>query len=225
MIPKIPPPIASWMLERFMPDGCDEAIAGDLLESFHAGRSVNWYWRQVLGAVLLGWIRSLLLHRPALVFAFSWATLAPAWTLLITRLYHTSNLYGPIWRLPWPWSTLCYFGILIVESLLFIWAGVLSYLLVLVASFRRRLDLRLSRALAASLAGSVLAYLSAISIQFIFAPMFYSHPVDWRTLTFPGVIMDFGLPRLIMRIPYLIAMFIALWGAVPYNRRAMKTIN
>jgi hypothetical protein len=108
---------------------------------------------------------------------------------------------------------------------LFIWAGVLSYLLVLVASFRRRLDLRLSRALAASLAGLVLAYLSAISIQFIFAPMFYSHPVDWRTLTFPGVIMDFGLPRLIMRIPYLIAMFIALWGAVPYNRRAMKTIN
>lgn len=221
---KLPPPIASWILERFMPNGCDEALAGDLLESFRAGRSVNWYWRQVLIAVLLGWTKSILLQWPSLVFAFAWATLAPAWTLLITRLYHTSNLTGPIWRLPWPWSTICYIGVSIVESLFFIWAGVLSYLLILSASIRRRLDLRLGRALAASIAGLVLAYFSAISIQFIFAPMFYSHPVDWRMLTFPGVIMDFSLPRLIMRIPYAIAMISALWGFVPCYRRAMKTI-
>jgi hypothetical protein len=225
MNPKLPPSIASWILERFMPNGCDEALVGDLLESFRAGRSVNWYRRQVLIAVLLGWTKSLLLQWPSLVFAFAWATTAPAWTLLITRLYHTFNLTGPIWRLPWPWSFVCYTGVSIMESLLFIWAGVLTFLLVLVVPLKGKLDLRLGRALAASIAGLVLAYFSAMSIQFIFAPMFYRHSVDWRTLTLPGEMLNFSLPRIMMRLPYLIAMFCALWGAVTSSRRAVKTIN
>lgn len=57
MIRSKPPALANWMLDHLTPAGHDDALAGDLLEEYRAGRSVAWYWRQVLGALLFEWIK------------------------------------------------------------------------------------------------------------------------------------------------------------------------
>jgi hypothetical protein len=44
-----PPPLATWLLQRF---GAKEALVGDLIERYQRGRSIGWYWRQVLPAIL-----------------------------------------------------------------------------------------------------------------------------------------------------------------------------
>jgi hypothetical protein len=43
-----PPAVATWLLERFC---ADVALAGDLVEQYHEGRSVAWYWKQAIAAV------------------------------------------------------------------------------------------------------------------------------------------------------------------------------
>jgi hypothetical protein len=46
--PGHPPVVATWLLERFC---ADVALAGDLVEQYHDGRSVAWYWKQAIAAV------------------------------------------------------------------------------------------------------------------------------------------------------------------------------
>jgi hypothetical protein len=48
-----PPAIATWLLEHAVLGREHESLIGDLLEEFGCGRSVMWYWRQVLGAILI----------------------------------------------------------------------------------------------------------------------------------------------------------------------------
>jgi hypothetical protein len=56
-----PPALALWTLARFAP--ADEALVGDLLQEFAAGRSRAWVWRQVVTAVWLGALRDIAAHR------------------------------------------------------------------------------------------------------------------------------------------------------------------
>lgn len=51
MTPPEPPRAALALLRRYLPD--NEALAGDLVEAFAAGRSRTWFWRQVLLAVAI----------------------------------------------------------------------------------------------------------------------------------------------------------------------------
>ncbi|MGB7437545.1 MAG: hypothetical protein WBR26_07240 [Candidatus Acidiferrum sp.] len=52
-----PPKLATWLLEQFSPV-LEAPLAGDIIESFREGRSSGWYWRQVLWAVLMAFLRS-----------------------------------------------------------------------------------------------------------------------------------------------------------------------
>jgi hypothetical protein len=52
--------IAIWLFERL---GLDVALAGDLLEECARGRSVIWYWRQVLIAIWVGTWGDILDHK------------------------------------------------------------------------------------------------------------------------------------------------------------------
>jgi hypothetical protein len=47
-----PPRLATWLLRRFVTGEQHEALIGDLVEEFRAGRSPLWYWRQVLVAIV-----------------------------------------------------------------------------------------------------------------------------------------------------------------------------
>jgi hypothetical protein len=46
-----PPPRIGLLFARLLPDDC-EALVGDLVEGYHAGRSRWWFWCQLLGAIL-----------------------------------------------------------------------------------------------------------------------------------------------------------------------------
>jgi hypothetical protein len=58
-----PPALASWMLRHLVLGDRNEALEGDLMEEFHRGRSADWYYLQVFGAILgfsnllrMGWV-------------------------------------------------------------------------------------------------------------------------------------------------------------------------
>ena len=218
-----PPRVATWMLLHLLPRDHDEALAGDLLESFRAGRSGAWYWRQVMVAIATQWLRSLVNHSSALIFAAIWGMISPAWELVIIRLYHTSNLVGPIWRLPWPWSTVCMICLTTVEALLFIWTGALIYLLVSLRTFGSAKHWRIGRSVVLSVGGYVLAVGCLFAIELMSPSPSMGHGVDWRTLTISGVINNFGLFTTLGRVPYLIATGCALWGGIPIDKRLIKT--
>jgi hypothetical protein len=74
-----PPALATWLLEHSKPGGKNEALAGDLLEQFSQGRSVTWYWRQVLVAILAAFLREWRTLVWAFVFTVGWAYLLKFW--------------------------------------------------------------------------------------------------------------------------------------------------
>jgi len=48
-----PPPLADWLLRRFVSGNRSEALLGDLLEEYQAGRTPGWYWRESIVAILI----------------------------------------------------------------------------------------------------------------------------------------------------------------------------
>src|SRR5258708_1798878 len=116
-----PPSLATWMLEHLSSGVRDEAIAGDLLEVFRAGRSNGWYWRQVVATCVVSWGKSLRARLSLLVFAIVWSMLAPAWTTIIDRFEDSSRILGQMWKMDWPFSTLAEFAAWLGLNLVFLW--------------------------------------------------------------------------------------------------------
>ena len=58
---KQPPRLGMLVLQRLGPQ--NDALAGDLAEEYRAGRSVAWYWWQVLASVVVGATRELWTHK------------------------------------------------------------------------------------------------------------------------------------------------------------------
>jgi len=87
-----PPKLACWLLLH------NEALAGDLVESFGAGKSRGWFWRQVLLAIAVN-------HWPQFCYAI-------AGTVMPLFLWHVVDAAGPRipswYLLPWPWSQLVF---------------------------------------------------------------------------------------------------------------------
>jgi hypothetical protein len=146
-----PPSLATWMLEHMTPGACNHALAGDLFESFRAGRSSAWYWRQVLHALLIRYARELRSHRAILLFAFFWSMLAPAWLLAVAELETSANVGERLSRFDWPRPILCDLTLLLASNLLFIWLGIFLYLYPEVWAERRPNLRSLRRGIGASL--------------------------------------------------------------------------
>jgi hypothetical protein len=58
-----PPALATWLLEHIRFSSTHDALAGDLHEDFRRRRSVAWYWRQVLAAILVSFGNEVRTHR------------------------------------------------------------------------------------------------------------------------------------------------------------------
>jgi len=75
---KSPRAIAMWLLES---GGVEAAIAGDLLEEHARGRSIHWYWRQLLMAACIGsW--NAIRHHKLLAFRAVATGCAMEWVLV-----------------------------------------------------------------------------------------------------------------------------------------------
>ncbi|MFZ0743939.1 MAG: hypothetical protein WAM85_06015, partial [Terracidiphilus sp.] len=92
-------------------------------------RSVGWYWRQVLTAIAIGCYRNILVHLDVVTFAALWSMLTPAWLLAVAHIEEHYNLNARFWQMAWPWSTVCELGFLLAANLIFIWAGIVTYLI------------------------------------------------------------------------------------------------
>ena len=70
-----PPRGATWLLERFAPN--NDALTGDLAEEYRSGRSSGWYWKEVLSAIVIGFISDIRAHKLLTVraLAIGWATI------------------------------------------------------------------------------------------------------------------------------------------------------
>ncbi len=124
-----PPRLPAWMLEHLNAGKGNDALTGDLVEEFHHGRSVVWYWRQAIAALVIGWLRNIRNHRNLMVFTALWSMLAPGWTMIAMRVTEHQAEVWHLWRLNWPWSSLCSAALFFVPGLIFIWAGLALYLI------------------------------------------------------------------------------------------------
>jgi hypothetical protein len=124
-----PPSIATWILRHLTLGNLNDALAGDLLEEFRAGRSSRWYWRQVLQAIAIAFVRDVFSHLDVLFFAALWSMLTPAWLLTIANIELRYHLNERCWQMVWPWSTVCDLGLLLAANLIFIWVGIALYLI------------------------------------------------------------------------------------------------
>jgi len=163
-----PPRLPAWMLEHLNAGNSNEALAGDLVEEVRCGRSAVWYWRQVLGALVIGWLGNIRCHRNLVVFAALWSMLAPGWTLVAMRVAEHEAEAWHIWRLDWPWSSLCSTALFFAPSLIFIWVGMAFYIVAQIFAGKHFNLRRMGRglllgtsvfiAVSAALAGSVMLF-------------------------------------------------------------------
>lgn len=212
-----PPKLAAWMLENLIPAAeRDEAVAGDLEEHLRAGRSDAWYWRQAATAVATGWAQYLGRRRAMLVFALLWSMLAPAWITVIDRAENSSSLFGELWKMDWPGSTLSTFFVWLILNVAFVWAGILVFV-----AFHAHYASRFNRNRVRQ---------ALLLVPAIFLPLYFTTFVITNLLAYPGLVVDRHtlsvLSELtdarkwavIIRIPYLLTMVFALWRVVPRIR-------
>ena len=216
-----PPPLAAWMLEHGRPEDSDEALAGDLLESFRSGRSEGWYWRQALAACAVSWSRSLRGRAPLLVFALLWSMLAPAWEVFIDSIQSAPNLiriwpyFGPVWFIP------AAAGWLVLNSI-FLWAGILVFML---AHGNSRGILRGKTLRRAFLLASLI-FMPAYGLTFVWGNLYWYSVLAEAKLpaTTLGQITDLRILANAMRLPYFIALVCALWNSMPRSKRASQML-
>lgn len=214
----VPPRIAPWLLEHFISGNRNEALAGDLEESFHAGSSCAWYWRQALTAIAIRFKEDLLRRWNLLILASAWALLAPGWQVILIR-FDERDYFGHLWSLPWPWSTICVMCLSAAEQLVFIWAPMLAYVLEqgLIAGSVNLKGLFRGSCI------SALVYLGISASQIAFwmltSPQPNPKPIDWHALTIRGEILNFAFWGVVWRLPYFITAACALWCVAAKPRR------
>jgi hypothetical protein len=198
------------MLEHGTPSDRDEALAGDLLEEFRAGRSEGWYWRQALAAWFVSWLKYLSRRRSLLIFAAVWSALAPAWASFIDSIEHSRTMLNPAWAVGHLFSM---FWLWVALNVAFIWTGMLLFV-----TFHTRFAGSFSRAKLRRAFGLA---------PFIFLPMYFAtfvlmnlfaYPgfeIDQGALTPIGEIADWKMRADALRIPYFLTILWTMWAATP----------
>ena len=214
-----PPPIAVWMLEHMTSGDRDEALTGDLLEVYQGGRSNGWYWHQAMAACAVSWFECLRVRTPLLVFALLWSLAAPAWNTLCTLVESDRvqnqfcSIFGTIWILPAliAWT--------ILHSI-FLWGGLLVF-----GVLHRNAGgtLHPNKFKRAFLLAPVI-FVPAYGVLFLTVTLhWYGYFVHFQLRPSPlSQILDLRMLADVIRLPYLVALLLALWGAIP---RASRIAN
>jgi hypothetical protein len=214
MTPMRPPSLATWMLNHLIPGPRNEALAGDLLEEFSAGRPATWYWRQTLAVFALACSRQLLNNRGVLLFTALWSTFVPAWLLGLAALENRVHLNQRFNQFDWPWSILSDWGLLLASNLLFIWTGIALYRLPHLWADR---NLRF-RVLAREILASVPILSALWATLIVFPKTFVLDNADPLALPVDSWMHSQRLVGLLVRLPFFLTLLCTLWGAA--NRSA-----
>jgi hypothetical protein len=93
-----PPKAARWILNHFGCSPNNAAVIGDLDERFNNGRSVGWYWQQVLVTVLVSFFTEIWNHklRATLAVLTGWVALR----VVSSGLDYFVPFTAPFWLLP-----------------------------------------------------------------------------------------------------------------------------
>jgi hypothetical protein len=170
-----PPALATWLVEHMVPGAKNEALAGDLIEQFSQGRSAGWYWRQVIGAIIVGCWSEFRTFGAAFAVTVIWAS---ALTLFYGRFWVSAQmrvLVGTFMRHGWDWmgggfSSQCFsIGSLTAFNALPV-AFATSMYLWLARIFTVRRFLR-------GLSAGLLAMAINFKLSFIWAPALWYPPV------------------------------------------------
>jgi len=123
MRPSKPPALATWMLEHFALGRDREVLAGDLLEEFQRRRSVAWYWRQVLWAIVVGLSKRLRAEWAEIGFALVWT-----WVVFTVGGLLPRSMV--IWAFShrWPESRIYLIGVIFATSAILLSLGLGLYL-------------------------------------------------------------------------------------------------
>ncbi len=216
-----PPPLAAWMLEHCIPADHADALAGDLLEDFCAGRSDSWYWRQTLSACAVSWAEGLRVRMPLVLFALLWCMLAPAWKGFVDGIENTPGL-DRIWPFLGPlWVIVALAGWIVLHSI-FLWAGILVYYSANTSLGRVFRPKRLTRALLLA----PLVFAPIYGALFLWADLYwYSFFAHAKLATTPlGQIADLQMLANLMRLPFFIALLCAIWNLVPLGTPASQSL-
>lgn len=213
-----PPPIATWMLDHLTSGEPDEALAGDLLEQFRAGRTEGWYWGQALAACVVSWARSLNAASPAIGFSIVWCLMAPAWYAFEQRTGNAISA-GPVFNKMWQalgplWLPVVIGGWIVLHAG-FLWAGLLIYQSAHAMLGKPISHSKLRRAFWLSTLILPIAQFAAFVLENLYR--FNLPNLVHASLAAPSVrqIADLGFLANLVRIPYFVALVSALWGTIP----------
>jgi hypothetical protein len=191
-----PPALATWLLEHLLPQGKNEALAGDLLEKFGQQGSATWYWRQVLAAVMVGLLHEVRVRWIAICWAVVYSSAIP-WLL-------------PIWAAPQLRGFLFYFSAGLP------WAYSLIGTVVMFTLFNTVLLL--------IALGLYLATMRHFNARRFLQALLVALPV--LALGMTGMLFSLALPlpvfvnSVIVRVPLFFGLLISLWIAAPSGARA-----
>ena len=85
-----PPSVPTWLLNRF--GDRNDTLTGDLIEEYSQGRSVAWYWRQVLVAIVMDFGKEVCAHKVLALRA-----IAVGWAALYVLLRLVENPWWPFY--------------------------------------------------------------------------------------------------------------------------------
>jgi hypothetical protein len=104
-----PPALAARLLKRLVPAQDHDALLGDLCEEYQRGRSIAWYWFQILVAIVVrSWkdvgAHTLVAGRAVITGLIAQMLLLSAFSPLQNVLTGAGFMWGNRWiGLPWYW--------------------------------------------------------------------------------------------------------------------------
>lgn len=117
-----------WLLEHVISSPSAGALAGDLLEQLHHGRSPAWLWRQVMAALATSVANGARALIAPVAFSVVWSMVFSAWSLPRAGRYHFS-LSESVVGDAWPTSAIVQVACCLSPVVAFVWVGILVYLL------------------------------------------------------------------------------------------------
>lgn len=205
-----PPRAVRWMLEHFASGTDGEALAGDLLEEFRAGRGAAWYWRQALAAVAIGFARTLWERRMVVVFSLLYCFPMPWLWLRWVRYEAHGGWMGHIWAMPWPWSTIVAMAMGLLPEITAVWIGIAIYVLLHFVIERPLREPRVWRGM----------WVSALTwwLPMVVVAVAPVHGViNTNTATVAMLMRDPVF--LLMKVPQFVAVIVGIWVALPKEKR------